>query len=100
VSTTTTPDLPFGLSQAAYQGLVADAADRAGVSESQVEVVSIEAREFNDASLGCPEEGVFYAQVITPGFRVVVSAAGEAYDYRIGQDSLQFRHCEEGGEAP
>ncbi len=99
-TTTSIPDLPVGFSEAAYQGLILDAADRAGVPASQVEVTSIEAREFNDASLGCPEEGMFYAQVVTPGFKIVVSADGEEYDYRIGQDSLDFHRCEQGGDAP
>lgn len=98
-TSTTIPDLPLGLSQAAFQGLVSDAADRAGVPVGEVEVVSIESQDFNDASLGCPEAGKLYAQVITPGFRVVVSADGDEYDYRVGQDSLEFTRCHD-GDAP
>lgn len=93
-TTITMPDLPDGLSTTTYEEVVADAANRAGVNGDEVELVSIEQKEFNDASLGCPEEGQLYAQVITPGFRVVVSAAGTEYDYRMAEDDDDFRLCE------
>lgn len=48
-------------------------------------VVSIEAVEWPDASLGCPEEGKMYAQVVTPGHRVVLEAAGETFDLRTSR---------------
>lgn len=92
--TTTVPNLPEGLSTTTYQEIVRDAADRAGVDEVEVELVSVSAEEFSDSSLGCPEEGRMYAQVITPGFRVLVSAGGDEYDYRTAQDDDGFRHCE------
>ena len=36
-----------------------------------------------DASLGCPQPGAVYAQVLTRGFRVVLKANGERYDVRV-----------------
>lgn len=92
--TTTVPDLPGGLETGTFLDIVSDAGDRAGVPETDVELVSIEMEEFNDASLGCPEEGQMYAQVITPGFRVLVSAAGVEYDYRVAEGDDSFRLCE------
>ena len=37
--------------------------------------------EWSDASLGCPQPGMAYAQVITPGFRIALEAQGQLYQY-------------------
>ncbi len=34
-----------------------------------------------DTSLGCPQKGMMYAQVITPGFRVVLAVNDQDYEY-------------------
>lgn len=41
------------------------------------------AETFGDASLGCPETGESYAQVITPGFQFLLTYRGQTYDYRF-----------------
>jgi hypothetical protein len=49
-----------------------------GLTESAtITVVELEAVDWPDSSLGCPVDGEFYAQVITPGFRIVVEVDGE-----------------------
>jgi hypothetical protein len=87
---------PGAVPEAVVTAAVADAADRAGVDPAAVVVVSTEARDFPDGSLGCPEPGMLYTQAITPGYRVVVEADGTRYDYRAsargGADSLRW--CE------
>lgn len=56
------------------------AAARAAVAERDAQrsdpaaVVSVDAMEWPDSSLGCPEEGMFYAQAVTRGYRVVLRA--------------------------
>jgi hypothetical protein len=72
--------LPPG-SDALVQQAITDAAGRTGVDPSTVTLVAIEAREWSDASLGCPKPGQFYAQVITPGFLILVEAAGQRFEY-------------------
>jgi len=59
----------------------ADLADRIGIDREQITVVSVKAVDWPDASLGCPEPGMLYAQVITPGYRIVLSHDGETYEY-------------------
>jgi hypothetical protein len=59
----------------------ADAATRANVSLAQVQVVQVLEREWSDASLGCPASGTLYAQVITPGFLIVLEASGQRFEY-------------------
>ena len=58
-----------------------DLASRASVKIEDVEVTSFEAVEWSDSSLGCPQPGQMYAQVITPGYRVILKAAGQTYEY-------------------
>ena len=60
---------------------VADAATWLGTIASQLRVESVEQREWRDSSLGCPQPGMLYAQVITPGYLVVVSGAGKRLEY-------------------
>jgi hypothetical protein len=56
---------------------LASIAEELGVAVDEVNVVSAEPREWPDSSLGCPQEGQLYLQVITPGYLVTVSAGGE-----------------------
>jgi hypothetical protein len=58
-----------------------DLARRLGIGAEEVRTVSLEGVEWRDASLGCPQPGMMYAQVITPGYRVVLEAEGVRYEY-------------------
>jgi hypothetical protein len=58
-----------------------DLARRLGLAPKAIRLVSVEAMEWRDTSLGCPQPGMMYAQVITPGFRVVLEAKGQKYQY-------------------
>ena len=53
-----------------------DLANRKGEDPSQVIVESVENVEWRDSSLGCPQPGMMYAQVVTPGFRIVLRLDG------------------------
>ncbi len=44
-----------------------------GVSQEQIVLKYSEHVSWPDASLGCPEKGRVYAQVVTPGYRLVLS---------------------------
>jgi hypothetical protein len=63
-----------------------DLAQRLGVAVDQIQRVSVEAVEWSDTSLGCPQPGMMYAQVITPGYRVVLEAEGDRYQYHTDRD--------------
>lgn len=54
-----------------------------GIDPAVARVVSSEPRDFPDASLDCRQPGSAYAQVITPGFRVLVEASGRRFDVRV-----------------
>ena len=53
------------------RAVVADAARRFKVAESAVVLARAEQLDWPDGSLGCPEPGRVYTQVLVPGFRVV-----------------------------
>ena len=67
--------------QGAVDACVRDAAPRLGVAAAQLGVERIESREWGDSSLGCPQPGFFYAQVITPGYLIVVAGGGRRLEY-------------------
>lgn len=46
---------------------------------TQVSVISIKPVNWPDSSVGCPQPGQAYAQVITPGHRIVLRARGEIH---------------------
>lgn len=71
-----------------------DLARRLGVAETDVEVVGVHPMEWADASLGLPEPGMQYAQVITPGYHVVLRAAGLPYEYHSTLDGSTVRLCQ------
>lgn len=92
--TTTTTDFEDQLPPGVLDAIIADAAGRAAVLPEQVQVDDVIAESFPDASLGCPEPGKFYAQVITPGFQVLIDAYGLQLDYRVDGQTGDFKLCE------
>ena len=63
------------------RAVVADAAKRFRVKESAVVLARAEKVTWNDGSLGCPEPGHRYAQLLVPGFRVVASTREGNFTY-------------------
>ena len=90
-SGTTGSSGPIGLPASTIAPVVVDAAGRAGVTPDQVKVVSAESMTFPDGSLGCPEPGMAYTQMVVDGFKIVVEANGTTYDYRGTPNG--FRLC-------
>ena len=72
-----TPDMSMVLPIEVMQAVIDLVAMEAGDEVTTVTIVEVEAVEWPDAFLGCPVEGSFAAQVITPGYRVVVQLEGE-----------------------
>ncbi|GAB2567622.1 hypothetical protein [Kribbella endophytica] len=68
----------------------ADLAERLGVPVDDVTVVSSEEVTWPDSSLGCPQPGMMYAQVLTNGSRIVLSAGGQTYEYHSGGQRAPF----------
>ena len=71
-------------------------ADELNADEGDLELQSSEGMEWSDASLGCPEEGMAYAQVITPGFKLTFDLAGTSYAVHTNADGSHMVLCEDG----
>lgn len=70
----------------AQRAAMAALAQQLGINIDQIELVSIEAVDWPDACLGIRRIGVLCAQGIVPGFRVVLSANGQQYEFHTNQD--------------
>jgi uncharacterized protein involved in copper resistance len=74
--------------EGALQQAKADLARRLQLTPEEISVVSVEAVEWSNASIGCPEPGMAYAEVITPGYKIVLKAEGKTYTYHAGGDMV------------
>src|SRR5688572_12708884 len=63
------------------RAVVADAARRLKVIESLVVLAGAERLTWTDGSLGCPQPGMSYAQVLVPGYRLTAKSAEGALVY-------------------
>ena len=62
-----------------------DLSARLKIDVSAITLLRAEAVNWSDASLGCPQPGMVYAQVITPGYLIVLEAAGVNFEYHASQ---------------
>ena len=83
-------DQNYGKAQPLVDKAIADLNDRLDVSEDTITVVKVEATEFSDTSLGVPKAGESYAQVLTPGYIIVLEVNGDNYVYHAADDRVVF----------
>jgi CO/xanthine dehydrogenase Mo-binding subunit len=69
----------------ALEAAMAQAATRLGIARADLRIDRLEAREWPDAALGCPQPGVLYAQVLSPGYLIVISGAGKQLEYHTDE---------------
>lgn len=88
IKTPTTPTLPSetpcpscgSMEEQAREAL----AHWLGISAEEIEVIKVEEVEWPDTSLGCPQPGMVYAQVIVPGWKVVMRVKSKVFEYHTG----------------
>lgn len=56
----------------------------AGVAVEAISVEKADEVQWPDSSIGCPRKGMMYAQMITPGFKLALKAAGKSYPVHVG----------------
>ena len=67
-----------------------------GVAADSLEVVSTEPMTWSDAGLGCPQPGMAYAQVLTPGYLVIIrDDGGGEHRVHTNEDGTSAVVCEE-----
>lgn len=68
----------------------ADLTQRAKVPDSAITIKRAKAVEWSDSSLGCPQPGMMYSQVITPGYLIVLEADGKEWNYHASQTRVMY----------
>ena len=80
------------------QGLVEmaqeDLAARLSIDISQIQLVEASETEWSDSSLGCPQPGMDYLQVITPGYLILLEVDAQTYEYHSNRDAYVV-YCQE-----
>ena len=71
---------------------MADLSQRIQVPVERITLKVVEAVQWRDSSLGCPEPGMYYLMVITPGYRIQLEANGEVYEYHTSETRVVY--CE------
>ncbi|MBN1427676.1 MAG: hypothetical protein JXB07_04770 [Anaerolineae bacterium] len=74
------------------EGAKQDLASRLSISVDSIVVVSSEAVEWSDSSLGCPKAGQDYIQARVPGYRIVLAVEEIYYEYHTDYHRMEF--CE------
>jgi hypothetical protein len=62
-------------------------AEELEISVDQIQVVMADPTYWSDASLGCPQPGMTYQQVVTPGYRITLVVGNDLYVYHT--DTVQ-----------
>ena len=83
-----TADQPMAGTPVAAEGMapvVAAVAAELGVSPEALQVIAFSPETWPDRSLGCPAPDELYAQVITPGYAIVVDVGGEQIEFHADE---------------
>ncbi|MHB1460646.1 MAG: hypothetical protein ACYC1M_05125 [Armatimonadota bacterium] len=67
-----------------------DLAKRLSMSVDDITLKKAEAVQWPDTSLGMAQPGMMYAQVVTPGYKVVLEAKREQYLYHTSATAVRF----------
>lgn len=89
----TTPPVTGEVPADLLDRIIADVMQRSGAAREEVRIVRDEAVTWSDGSLGCPQPGMSYLQVLIDGYWVIAQVGDTPYDYRV-DGSGQFRLCE------
>jgi hypothetical protein len=77
---------PGGDSTPAEDAAVEALSNNLGVDPGEIQVISVNAVEWPDACLGMTQEGVVCAQVVTPGYKIILEANGKQVEYHTNED--------------
>jgi len=61
-----------------------DLAQRSSISTTQINLLEASEVVWPDGSLGCPQKGMEYAQVLTPGYLIRLESGGNTFEYHAG----------------
>ncbi len=61
-----------------------DLANRLSVSKDQIDLIEVRSVTWPDGSLGCPQPGMMYTQMVVDGLLIRLRARGNIYEYHSG----------------
>jgi len=94
ISVPPTPRLSSQLPREMYGDLRDAVAKQLGAAPETLRMVHSQEMQWRNSSLGCPEKGMNYLQVIIPGWRIVFEDEnGTQHDVHIGEDITNFIIC-------
>jgi hypothetical protein len=70
-----------------------DLSQRLSISTARINIIEAKEVTWSNSSLGCPQPGMLYAEVLTPGYLIRLNANGQDYEYHAGKGSAIF-YCE------
>ena len=73
------------------QAAINDLAQHLNLPAEKATVVHLEGVTWPDTSLGCPQPGMAYAQVLVEGYKVILEAAGHRYEYHTDMTGRAVR---------
>jgi len=79
------PQLPIGMATAISAAITA-LSGTLNLPPGQITVVSAEAVEWPDGCLGVQKPGVMCIQAIVPGYKIILEANGEQYEFHTDED--------------
>jgi hypothetical protein len=91
--TASAPTPAAGNIQALVDQAKSDLAQRLSLPTNEIDLVEVTEVEWSDASLDCPQPGISYLQVITPGYRILLNVNDQAYEYHSNRDAYVV-YCE------
>ena len=68
-------------------------AQRLSISVTRINLIEAVEVEWSDSSLDCPQPGMAYLQVLTPGYRIHLESGGNVYEYHSNRDTYVI-YCE------
>jgi hypothetical protein len=72
---------------------ITDLAQRLGVPANEIVLLEATSVVWPDGSLGCPQEGMVYAQVLTPGYLIRLQAGIQEFEYHASKGTTVI-YCE------
>lgn len=82
--------MPF-TRESAVERAKMDLANRLGITQTDIDVASVEEKEFPNMSLDAPADDEMPAQMISNGWQIKLKAGGLDYDYRADKYQIRLR---------
>ncbi|HBB34255.1 MAG TPA: hypothetical protein DDZ80_08105 [Cyanobacteria bacterium UBA8803] len=85
------PQEDGNLPDAVVQVVLQDASKRSNLPNQELSIVQAEQRDWPDGCLGLAFSGTFCAQVVVPGWQVIVNAGQRDFVYRTNNSGSQVK---------